>query len=358
MIILPDRHAPRGKFLIPLRRAEWCVPSQAQRKTRFGHEDRYTFRIRGRLRDGAVKWQGLFEDREDADAFLFALVTGSLRYERELWELPTPHWRPEFIPLDLVYDFATTVLFTNTATTSWTVPGDYSNVAANKAYCIGGGGNGTNGNNGGMGGGGGGYAEQTNISLTVGASITIQVGGVATDTWFNGANLAASSCGAQGGTNAPFNNNGAGGGATSVGSLKNAGGNGGNSTSTGSGGGGGAGGPNGTGGTAASASGTQGTNGGAGDNAMGGAGGSGGSANTNGGNGSPGTEIVSNIGSGGGGGGAGVGPTGSPDGGNAGNYGAAGGGYWSNGGQHQGAQGVIAFTYGTNVNSQSVFCLP
>jgi hypothetical protein len=68
------------------------------------------------------------------------------------------------------------------------------------------GGNGGNGGAGGTGGGGGAYSKTTGISVTPLGSITISVGaagGVAGnggDTWFNGASLAASSCGAKGGT--------------------------------------------------------------------------------------------------------------------------------------------------------------
>ena len=88
-----------------------------------------------------------------------------------------------------------------TSGTSWTVPGDW-NPGSNTIECIGGGAGGKS--NGGGGGGGGAYSKVSNLSLT--GSVTYQIGdggGVnvaGSDTWFNGASLAASSVGAKGGS--------------------------------------------------------------------------------------------------------------------------------------------------------------
>jgi hypothetical protein len=134
--------------------------------------------------------------------------------------------------------------------TSWTVPTDW-NSANNTVETIGAGGGGqtANGSYAGSGGGGGAYSKITNLSLTAGSSITIQVGtggsaGIAGgDTWFNGASLAASSVGAKGGGGGGDGSGGAGGAASSgVGTTKYNGGNGGTDTANpyGAGGGGGA----------------------------------------------------------------------------------------------------------------------
>jgi|GEM_PF-4770700 len=106
---------------------------------------------------------------------------------------------------------------TTTATT-WTVPADWNN-SNNIIRCVGGGGSGGSAlgsTAAATGGGGGGFSSVTNVTLTPGANITYKVGaggnrvpisgfgtpgvGIAGgDTWFNGATLAVSSCGAKGG---------------------------------------------------------------------------------------------------------------------------------------------------------------
>jgi hypothetical protein len=119
--------------------------------------------------------------------------------------------------------------------TSWTVPTDW-NSANNIVETIGGGGGGQTANAAyaGSGGGGGAYSKITNLSLTAGSSITIQVGtgGAAGtpggDTWFNGASLAASSVGAKAGDGGGDGSGGAGGAASGgIGTVRYDGGNGG-----------------------------------------------------------------------------------------------------------------------------------
>jgi len=148
---------------------------------------------------------------------------------------------------------------------NWPVPASW-NDANNSIHCIGGGGAGGSGtgNGGGGGGGGGAYSSIANLDLTPAANVQYRVGsggtgssgnpgGAGTDTWFNGANLAASSVGAKGGLGGTTGNVNAGvtgGSATSgIGDLRSFGGNGGGGapkgeTRAGGGGGGGAGGPN------------------------------------------------------------------------------------------------------------------
>lgn len=234
-----------------------------------------------------------------------------------------------------------------TSGTTYVIPNDYFSLVS--IECIGAGSK----DAGSFGGAGGAYAKITSLALTPGQSITIQIGASAaatptTNTWFNGANLAASSVGAQGG-------NGYTGGsvASSVGTVKFAGG---NTGSFGTGGGGAAG-PLGAGGASAANAGGAGGNGGgsAGSNnnggnnfggTGGGAGGTTGSPGTDGGgggggtagvggDGGNGTEWDATHGSGGGGGG------GTSGGGNGGLYGGGGG----NGAGRVAGPGLIVFTY-------------
>ena len=154
---------------------------------------------------------------------------------------------------------------TNTTATTITVPSDW-NTANNKIEVIGGGQNGTNstssGSTAGPGGAGGHYAKNTNVSLTPGGSVSIQVGtnnpatsvGTAGDTWVS--------------STATLQAIGGGSSSADVGSTKFAGGAGGlkGSSYGGGGGGGGAAGPNGA-GTAGENGAAAGSHGAAGGNA-------------------------------------------------------------------------------------------
>src|SRR5215472_3001634 len=206
MIILPDRSAPRAKLLLPQRRLEWDQPSQ---RVGFGIPDQTRFRLTAFLDDGAIRWRGWFDDREDADAFLFAMACGSLHYERELWRLPNPWWHPD-LGEGVHYDFATVTFLTSSPGTnvSWPVPSDY-NSANNLAETVAGGGGGGSGTGGA---GGGAYSAIANLTLTPSGTATRRVGvagagGVAGsgsgvtggDSWFNGTTLANSSVGSKGG---------------------------------------------------------------------------------------------------------------------------------------------------------------
>ena len=244
---------------------------------------------------------------------------------------------------NIITNTATTVVYLTSGTT-WTVPSDWNN-ALNTIETIGAGGAGAV-----SGGGGGAYSKISNLTLSPG-SVTYQVGvggtsngATGTDTWFNGASLAASSVGAKGGgggiSGAGSVAGGAGGLASSgIGTTKYSGGNGGvasGASSQGSGGGGAAG-LNGAGGVGVAAG--SGGAGGQGDNGHGGAGGTGGSTGANGGNG---TEYDASHGSGGGGGGININGTA----GTGGLYGGGGGGIGdTSSNQGNGANGLIRITY-------------
>lgn len=404
-IILPERNAPRGKLLLPMRRREWLQPSQ--RRTTFGIEDETRFRISGRLHDGHIAWRGWFDDREDADAFLFAIITGSIRYERELWQLPTPHWHPDFGE-ELSYDLATVTFLTAStgSNQTYTSAGDWNN-ALNTVELIGAGGGGGNNNSNvfnGAGGGGGAFSGIANFTFaspgTTTATYQIGTGGphdtVGGDSWFNAATLAASTVGAKGGgagtstagtggalaagfgTTKTSGGNGSGTGAETpggsgggaggaLGNGKNGGTPSGNNSSSGPGGGAGNNGSNGANGSVGAGNGGAGGNnhlgagGGAGGTGVSGAGsagtaggGGGGGAGNGAGNGAgaaggPGTEWDATHGSGGGAGAAGGGTGGNFDGTNGGLYGAGASGASllsaSNKTGGTGAQGIIVLTY-------------
>lgn len=284
-----------------------------------------------------------------------------------------------------------------TSGTTWTVPADWSS-ANNTIEVIGGGGGGGSGfsdssGSGGEGGGGGGagaYSKATNVALSPGSIVTVNIGSGGSggttgaagvtgsggtaggDTYLcnsttNCSSISGSSVviGAKGGSgggpgaSGVVGASGTGGQATaSIGSTKFNGGSGGAGGPTnsgaggGGGGGGGAGGPNTAGNTATTPTGINGTAGGQGDGTAGGGGGA-----ANGGTGGNGTEYDGSHGSGGGGGGGnGITRGSGTNGGNGGQYGAGGGAGGGNGskqgsggGGGNGIQGMIRITYNYTV---------
>jgi hypothetical protein len=139
--------------------------------------------------------------------------------------------------------------------TTFNKPGDMPDVVYS-VECIGGGAGGASANQDyvGRGGGGGAYSKALNVVIQDGSTYQVGQGGAAnadgTDTWFQGATIGASWCGARGGKTTTTNNGGLGGlAAEGVGSTKYTGGNGGavGSNRRGAGGGGGAAGPGGAG---------------------------------------------------------------------------------------------------------------
>lgn len=266
-----------------------------------------------------------------------------------------------------------------TSGTSYVIPSDYASLVS--IECIGAGSLGSLT----YGGGGGAYAKITSLALTPGQSITIQVGTGTTstvtnnNTWFNGASLAASSVGAQGGGQPT-----GGAASSSVGTTKYSGGTGATTGANAYPSGGGSAGPNGNGGNAGTAASARagggggggggsvggngvasGDGGAGGNNYLGAGGGAGGASPTfngsagtaggggggaggvsitggNGGAGGAGTEYDPTHGSGGGGGG-GAGTSGSRNGAGGGLYGGGGGGGSAASGV--GGAGLIIFTY-------------
>lgn len=360
------------KILMPMRRLDWMTPSRAQPKNMFGLENRTLFHVRARLADGHVRWHGVIEDREDADAFLWAHVMGNLDQQPDLWRIPVPQYFPEYQEGAELF-FVTQITWTTSGSTS--VPGDWNN-SSNTVEGIGGGGSGScgckaNGNRV-TGGSGAEYRKLTNYTPSGTFNYTIGAGGAAvsrttagitagndgTDTvldttaliakkglagtGLNGSAPTAPS-GGTGGTGGTGNNGGAGGATSTF-----------NDCASGAGG---AGGPSGAGNAGATVSANNsGSNGGSAGGGSGGAGGAGNSTNsaspTAGGNGGNGTEWTSS--GSGGGGGACTNPngsgTGTATGGSGGSYGGGGGGAnTKNGGgdttSGAGVSGIIVVIY-------------
>jgi hypothetical protein len=361
MIILPAVRQPKVLLAVP--KWQWRERSVAQWKDEFGRPGVQTrFRIRARLHDGHLVWEGWFDDRDDFDEFLWSLARGTLGWERELWRLPEP-WYPGLDPA-VVYEFATQVTLslpgsnqTHTSALDW-------NNSNNSVWCIGGGASGESCIDDGsvtydsLGGGAGAASgianfnfatpgtSQATYRVAAGTSTATRTGdGVtgasvpSTHTWWNdtvypGTGTDNTKCAAR----SPVSGSSQTGGTTAGwGQTKYAGGNGGDPANGYAGGGGGAAGDLGAGSDGASAS--SATNG----TVSGGSGSSSGNGN-NGSSGSP-------FGGGGGGNSTGSGAGLTRNAGNGGNYGAGGGGSRigsaatgnSKGGN--GAQGIIVVTY-------------
>lgn len=378
MLIHHDPHLSRGRVLMPVPRREWMPPSRTQQKTFCGDEDRTRFRLRARAHDGHEVWTGWFDDRDDADAFLFELFSGSLRYERELWRLPFPEWHPG-LGEDLSYEFSAVTFLTGTgASQTYNVPSDWNN-SRNIIRCIGGGGSGGARRGDSLsilnsaGGGGGGYGGYTNLTLTPGGTTTygIVAGGSAVSrntngqtngnaggaTYFGAATYAGALVGGNGGAGGTAGNTtlSAASGGTGKGTASFTGGSGGAVTSATNGrratGGGGAAGPNGNGNNGSSQSTSSGgSNGGSGNAGFGGSSGTGGSSS--GGTGGNGTEFQISPAYGTGGGGGGREALVDVTGGSGGNYGAGGGGATCQGAftsstSGAGINGLIVVEYST-----------
>lgn len=267
MLILPERGIRRGKILMPLRPSEWRAPSQ--RQTTFGIENELRWVIEARLQDGYRVWRGFFDDREDLDAFLWAMARGTLLYERSLWDMPNPAWRPDLGEQLSYYIFGIQFLVSPTGSNqTFTSPVDWNN-GNNSVECIGGGGGGKGGQQGsgaGAGGGAGAYSKILNFTFAVpgtttatyqigalgaGGSVGGGNGGTGGDSWFNGATFGASSVGAKGGAGSSSQTVAGSGGSSGsgIGTTLKSGGSGGTTTGgvTVGGGGGGAGSVNGDG---------------------------------------------------------------------------------------------------------------
>lgn len=314
---------------------EWRTPSAAQAKDQGGNENQTRFRVRLMLNDGHVKWVGWFDDRDDWDAYLHAIV---LQIDQSI-PIPVPlrnliieeYGDPSWWP-GLVYDFATVTFLTASpgGNLTYTRPVDWSN-ANNTCDTIGGGGSGAcaglgaiAGSPGLTGGGGGAWNRTSNVTLGATATYRIGSGALAVansgpansasqglaggDSWFNGATLGASSVGSKAGgagaTGTVTQNGGPGGVAASGVGAGHDGGRGGQATASANNtGGGGAGGQTAAGVNGVDTPGVSGA-GGAGDGGSGGAASAGASGASNGNSstsaGGIGTEYDGSHGSGGG----------------------------------------------------------
>lgn len=361
MLILHNAAISRSKFLIPVPKVEWREPSLYVPKDQMGNNTTQTrFRIDAKSNDGVIIWRGWFDDREDIDAFLYAIALGTLKQERALWDLPTPSWQPYLGEL-ITYEFATvTFLTTAGSNQTYSTPSDWNN-SNNSVEGIGGGASGAVNNSNFFGGGGGAGAYTKLTNLTISGNITYQVasggtgvtsgtsvvGNAGNDTWFNDTaypTTGSNKIGAKGGVGGGITiGSVAGGSATSgyptSGATRYSGGNGGNVTlNTGWSGGGGAAGMNGNGGNGATPSAGSASIGGTADNGTVAAGANG-------------TEWDSTHGSGGGSSGSTSGTTNA-----GGRYGGASGGSAIASGN--GYQGLLVITYTPTVISKGGFNMP
>ena len=178
MIILPDRNIARAKFLMPMLYREWRSPLKAC-------VFQYWVAQAWRKSDPSqMLWRGFFEDREDADAFMWALATGEIRYDRYLRQLPI--YDHEF-DLDMLkdpgigYNLAG-LLGYGPSSGNWGAPGDCNGIAGKPGEfidCIaagGGGGVGAGPLAGCTGGGGGGFARIYSVLLQPGGAYPYGVG--------------------------------------------------------------------------------------------------------------------------------------------------------------------------------------
>lgn len=384
LIILPERGVPRARILMPIPDREWRDPSQ--RLYTYGIPNKTRFRLTARTHDGLIVWRGFFDDRADADVFLHAIATGSIRYDRKLWSLPNETWTPrerygnvgftgELLDPGLVYDFATITYLTSGAGSNqtWTVPSDW-NASNNTVEAIGGGASGHGQYQvAGGGGAGGDYAKSVNLTgLTPGGSVTYRCGAGATggtgastaggDSWFNDTAFPTTGqrVGAKGGAAATSSGASAGNTAndyaTGTGNAKYAGGGGGALSSNAGSGGGGAAGPAGAGKDGGTTSGSNQGGGGGGGSGNGSAGaansgttGGAGGNNSNGTGGGAASSSTPNNGSSssgyGAGGGSGGGASGSS---NVGGIGGSGQEWDSTHGSGGGGGGATAHTNGNS----------
>lgn len=396
-MIIHQEHRPR--ILLPQNKLSWRTPSQ--RGGLYEIENQTRFRLTARTADKTIRWRCWFDDRDDADAFLTALACGSLRFERELWDLPTDTWMPgghgnvgwrPDLGDDLSYEFSTVVFLTTTSGSNqtWNVPSDWTST--NTVEGIGGSGSCTvNMAASASGGpGGGAYAKSVNLTgITPSGTALYRLEAAVADggnagkpVWFNssafpGSGQAMGAAAGAAGTAVAAGGSGAGGASGScyvigTGSVARSGGAGTNSGTSGYGGGGGGGaaglnaaGNTGTAGTGTAATSTGGS-GGSGDGGSGGAAGTAGAIVAgNGGPGGNGTEWDASHGSGGGGGGgAGNAATAGGNGANGGLYGGAPGGGGDNSGGNSTAtngtatQGIIVITYTPSASSTPSFLFP
>lgn len=269
-LILPERGIKRASFFQHLPEHEWRTPSQATPKNSLGHENQTRWTATLRLDDGHIAWRGWFDDFMDFDQFMMSLSLDTLRFDRPLQRACTPWFEPDLLHIDGRWEWHQWLFIVGPVypgTGSYGVPSNCAGISGKSgefADAIGAGGSGGRaahafGN--GSGGAGGAWSRVTVMALTPSSTITNQIGvggaaiatgttagALGTDTWLNGANLAASSVGAKGGAGGTTGAGATGGQAASgIGTSKNNGGNSGTASAIGATGGAGAGGPSGAG---------------------------------------------------------------------------------------------------------------
>jgi len=314
MIILPDRNIARAKYLTPLHYKQWRPPIWWEgRET--GNVLGVYFIVQAFRSNGEMVWKGWFEDREDADEFMYSVVTANIRQDRYIQRLPQKMpWSEGGIDPTWLYEEG---IFYNLvslgaigpSTANWTVPGDcYGFRSRAGEFCdvIGPGGGGGAGCSGASaaGGGGGGWARIYSYAMSPGQAYTYVisagaagadvdayngtsgVGAGAAGTWFISSGVLYCT-GGGGGNYANGQTTGGAGGGGVAGAIGYTGGRGGTSANypySGGGGGGGGCGPNGNGSQGGDGGGAQyaQTAGGNGNGNQIGGGGAGGAAGANG----------------------------------------------------------------------------
>ena len=182
MIILPDRNIARAKYLTPLHYKQWRPPIWWEgRET--GNVLGVYFIVQAFRSNGEMVWKGWFEDREDADEFMYSLITANIRQDRYIQRLPQkfpwseggidPTWLYE---PGIFYNMVTTGAI-GPSTANWGVPGDcYGFRSRAGEFCdvIGAGGSGGAACSviSASGGGGGGWARIYSYAMSPGQQYT------------------------------------------------------------------------------------------------------------------------------------------------------------------------------------------
>lgn len=118
--------------------------NSSQRSCMTGIDNRTYQEITARTSDGKLYWRGWFEDRDDADEFLFQLINSKI-ISSDVRKLPKkssqPHtfveaawypamyegeWNKEFAELPLTYYCVTHTYLTSTGSGTYTKPTDWN----------------------------------------------------------------------------------------------------------------------------------------------------------------------------------------------------------------------------------------
>jgi hypothetical protein len=195
MIILPDRNIVRQtKYLKPIPRKQWYGPHP------YGPDVKLEFNTwiaqAYRASDHSMVWHGHFEDRDDADAFMWALYSGTLKNDPFLKRLPSfcyrfdqrqiPIWAPGGFDPEILEEYGimynmVTNIGIGPSDGTWTAPGDcwgLANRAGEFVDAIGPGGGGAAAYQAiqSSGGGGGGFARIYSLPIWAGYGVGYGVG--------------------------------------------------------------------------------------------------------------------------------------------------------------------------------------